>query len=75
MYKLLLDPVCVHQKSSKREPEREIFDRSMIENLQVFTGQFFPSKNLQAETADLWKQLLYAYRGFMYSNEFMAQQN
>ena len=52
LYKLLLDPVCVHQKSSKREPEREIFDRSMIENLQVFTGQFFPSKNLQAQTAD-----------------------
>ena len=47
----------------------------MKENLQVFTGQFFPSKDLQAQTADFWKQLLYEYKSFMYTNEFMAQQN
>ena len=42
-YKLLLDVVCLHQKSSKREPERAFFDSSIIENLQVFTGvEFYP---------------------------------
>ena len=36
--KFLLDRVRLLQKSSKWEPESEIFDSSMLENLQILVG-------------------------------------
>ena len=49
--KLLLNRVRLLQNSSKWEPESEIFDSSMLENLQILVGEILANNNLQDRTA------------------------